>query len=140
MPGQRLRPTRPAPPLFAEFSPLRKVLTVVGAPLLFGVIAAFTLVWWLPAWWTWQGIGILGAVVGGYEHLRLGPAALRGAAGGLVAAAAVVGLRAVLPGEDVTDFDPVSFPVTAVIASVILHSGGALLRRRRRDARPVPAE
>jgi hypothetical protein len=123
------------PPLFAELSRARQVVSLLVIPVVFGVLAALTLKWAAPAWWTWQALGALGAVLAGLEHRHRKSAALRGAIGGLLAAATVVCFRAFLTGEDVTDFRPVSFPLIAAIASAGLHAGGAMLRR---PARPTP--
>lgn len=103
---------------------------LIAVAVTFGAVAALMLRWSAPAWWAWQALGTLGAVLGGYECRRRRSAAVRGAAGGVIAAVAVVGIRAGIPGGDVVDFDPVSFPVYAVLASVALHVGGALVRRR----------
>ncbi|MFD2421758.1 hypothetical protein [Amycolatopsis pigmentata] len=124
-----------APLLFAEFSRVRQVVSLLVIPIVFGVVAALTLKWTAPAWWTWQALGALGAVLAGLEHRRRRSAALRGAVGGLLAAMTVVCFRVFLTGEDVTEFNPVSFPLFAVIASAGLHAGGAMLRR---PARPAP--
>ncbi|WP_236794250.1 hypothetical protein [Amycolatopsis sp. GM8] len=118
------------PPLFAGRSRARQSVAVIVIPILFGVVAAFMLKWAEPAWWTWQGLGILGATIAGLEHLRWWSAALRGAVAGLVAALTVVGIHTFLPGKDMTDFDPVAFPIYAFIASAGLHALGTVLRRR----------
>jgi hypothetical protein len=133
------RDVRPAgaPELFAEFSRTRQIVSVVVIPVVFGVVAAFTLKWAGAAWWAWQGLGVLGAFVAGREHRRWWPAAVRGVFGGLFAAGTVVGLRLVLSGEDVTDFDPVSFPVYAAVASAGLHAAGSPVWRRIAPARRV---
>ncbi len=63
------RPVRSAE-LFAEFSRVRQVVSVVVVPVVFGVVAAITLKWTGAAWWTWQGLGVLGAFIAGREHRR----------------------------------------------------------------------
>ena len=67
-------------------------------------------------------------------HRRRRSAALRGAATGLIAALAVVCVRALVPGEDVVSFDPVSFPLVAAVASAGLHAVGAALPAEREAA------
>lgn len=134
------RPPR-APELFAEFSRTRQAVSVVVVPVAFGAVAFLMLGWSGAAWWTWQGLGILGAFVAGREHRRGWPAAVRGTFGGLFASLTVVGLRLVLPGEDTTAFDPVTFPVYAAIASAGLHALGTPVWRRvapARSVRPAP--
>ncbi|WP_432825062.1 hypothetical protein [Dactylosporangium sp. CA-092794] len=143
MPANDERKARAArtQPLFAEFSRGRQAFSLIVAPAVFGVLMGLTIRWSGPAWWTLQAVGVLGAVVAGLEHRRLLPAAMRGAVGGLFAATAVVCVRAAFSGEDVTNFVPASFVATAVIASAVLHAGGAALRRRTTpatDAAPVP--
>lgn len=120
-------------PLFAELSRGRQIFALIVIPIMFGVLAALMLRWSVPAWWTWQALGVLGAVAAGREHRRRRSAAIRGAVGGLAAATATVCVRALIPGEDVADFDPASYPVIAAIASAGLHAGGTALRRRAKS-------
>lgn len=109
-------------PLFGEFSRGRQVLSVIAAPVVFGVLAGLALGWSAAAWWALQALGILGAVATGLEHRRRRSAALRGAVAGLLAAATIVGVHAVTSAEATVAFDPVSFPVIATVASAGLHA------------------
>ena len=128
------RPAR-ALPLFAEFSRARQAVTIIAVPIVVGALLGAALRWSAWSWWTVQSLGVLGAFYAGSEHRRRWTAALRGACGGLIAAAAVLTARASLSGEDVADFDPASYPIYAAIASAGLHAGGTILRRRT----PSPA-
>ncbi|MGY0499313.1 hypothetical protein ACWZHB_12570 [Nocardia sp. FBN12] len=116
---------------FAEFSQIRKVLLLTGAPIAFGMVAGFALNTWVPLWWAMQALGALGAVTSGREHTTRFGAAGRGAVVGAVFALTVLVVGAITTGSEdiVTLGEPAGFVTIAIIASAGLHTAG--VRRLR---------
>jgi hypothetical protein len=126
-------------PSFVDHSRRRQAIALFVAPIVFGVLGGLTLKWSLVAWWTMQIVGLVGAVFAGREHKYGWSAAARGAVAGLLAAGVVVGMHAVLPGNDVKSFEIPSYLAEAAVASAVLHLIGAAPRRIRRRKRQVEA-
>ncbi len=125
--ARRERPLRTPEPLAGW-----TVVIMIVASIMFGALGGFALGWSVAAWWTSQALGVLAAVSAGLKYRHRRSAAVRGAATGLIAAVAVLLVRARTSGADMVDFNPVSFPVVATVASAGLHVAGAALRRRVR--------
>jgi hypothetical protein len=58
---------------------------------------------------------------------------------GLIAAGVIVGMHALLPGNDVKSFEIPSYLAESAVASAVLHLIGAAPRRIRRRKRQVAA-
>lgn len=129
-------PSSPHQESLIDYSRRRQAVALIVAPVIFGTVAGLTLKWSVVAWWTMQVIGLLGAILAGREHKYGWSAAARGAVAGLLATGVVVGLHALLPGDDVKTLELPSYLITAAVASAVLHLIGAAPRRiRRRIAR-----
>lgn len=123
-----------APPLFADRPLPVQVVAAIVVPAVYGSVVGVVLGWSATGYWILSGLGLLGGLLGGFEHRGAVDGGERGFTAGLVFGAFVLLAHAVHgePAEANIGAMPGLLPLVAGIATALAAALGGALRGRAR--------